>query len=57
MRLTKSALRTAKQRMLASMSADAEANAAALGRLDIHAAFEAVKDGRAVSWRDLRAGT
>jgi enoyl-CoA hydratase/carnithine racemase len=55
-RLTKSALRTAKQGLLASMSGAAEANAAALGRPDLHAAFDAFLNGRDVSWRALRAG-
>ena len=56
MRYTKAALRSVKELLLASMSASAEMNASALGKGDLHAAFEAFRDKRPMSWRDLRPG-
>jgi enoyl-CoA hydratase/carnithine racemase len=56
MRFTKAALRSAKELVLASMSASAEMNASALGKGDLHAAFDAFREGRPMSWRALRPG-
>jgi enoyl-CoA hydratase/carnithine racemase len=56
MRLTKAALRSTKELLLATMSASAEIGAAALAKPDLHAAFDAFLEGRTVSWRDLRPG-
>jgi enoyl-CoA hydratase/carnithine racemase len=56
MRFTKSALRSVKELVLASMSASAEMNASALGKGDLHAAFDAFREGRTMSWRALRPG-
>jgi enoyl-CoA hydratase/carnithine racemase len=56
MRFTKSALRSIKELVLASMSASAEANASALGKGDLHAAFAAFREGGTMSWRSLRPG-
>lgn len=56
MRYTKAALRSVKELLLASMSASAEMNASALGKGDLHAAFEAFRDRRSMSWRELRPG-
>jgi enoyl-CoA hydratase/carnithine racemase len=55
-RLTKAAFRTTKQLLLAGMSASAEMNVAALGKPDLHAAFDAFLAGREMSWRGLRPG-
>jgi enoyl-CoA hydratase/carnithine racemase len=55
-RLTKAGFRTTKQLLLAGMSASAELNVAALGKPDLHAAFDAFLEGRKMSWRDLRPG-
>jgi len=55
-RLTKAALRSTKQLLLAAMSASAEMNVAALGKPDLHAAFDAFLSGRTMSWRALRPG-
>jgi enoyl-CoA hydratase/carnithine racemase len=55
-RLTKAGLRSTKQLLLASMSAHAELNVGALGKPDLHAAFDAFLQGRKMSWRDLRPG-
>jgi enoyl-CoA hydratase/carnithine racemase len=55
-RLTKAALRSTKELLLASMSASAEMNVAALGKPDLHAAFDAFLEGRSISWRALRPG-
>ena len=54
-RFTKAALRSARL-VLASMSASAEMNASALGKGDLHAAFDAFREGRPMSWRALRPG-
>jgi enoyl-CoA hydratase/carnithine racemase len=54
LRLTKSSLRSVKASLLATMVSDAEANVAVLGNDDLHAAFDAVKDGQPFSWRGLR---
>lgn len=54
LRLTKSSLRSVKASLLATMVADAESNVSVLGRDDLHAAFDAVKDGATFSWRQLR---
>jgi enoyl-CoA hydratase/carnithine racemase len=56
MRFTKAALRSVKELVLASMSASAEMNASALGKGDLHAAFDAFREGRTMSWRELRPG-
>jgi enoyl-CoA hydratase/carnithine racemase len=56
MRLTKAAFRTTKQLLLTGMSASAEMNVAALGKPDLHAAFDAFLEGRTMSWRALRPG-
>jgi enoyl-CoA hydratase/carnithine racemase len=54
LRLTKSALRITKQMLLASMIASAEMNISALAKPDLHAAFDAVREGHPMSWRALR---
>jgi enoyl-CoA hydratase/carnithine racemase len=55
-RLTKAALRPTMQLLLSSQAAAAELNVAAIGRPDLHAAFDAFLTGRAMSWRALRQG-
>jgi 2-ketocyclohexanecarboxyl-CoA hydrolase len=55
-RLTKAGLRTTKELLLASMAAGAEMNVSALVKPGLHEAFAAFLDGRAMSWRELRAG-
>ena len=55
-RLTKAALRTTKELLLTGMTASAEMNVAALAKPDLHAAFDAFREGRSMSWRDLRPG-
>jgi enoyl-CoA hydratase/carnithine racemase len=55
-RLTKAALRSTKEQLLATMTAAAEMNVAALGKPDLHAAFDAFLEGRSMSWRELRPG-
>ena len=55
-RLTKAALRPTLQMLLSSQAAAAELNAAAMGKPDLHAAFDAFLAGRSVSWRALRPG-
>jgi enoyl-CoA hydratase/carnithine racemase len=55
-RLTKAGLRSTLQLLLASQAAAAELNAAAIGKPDIHAAFDAFREGRTMSWRALRQG-
>jgi enoyl-CoA hydratase/carnithine racemase len=55
-RLTKAALRTTKEQLLTGMSSSAEMNVAALGKPDLHAAFDAFREGRTMSWRELRPG-
>jgi enoyl-CoA hydratase/carnithine racemase len=55
-RLTKAALRSVKEAMLASMTSSAEMNVSALGKPDLHAAFDAFLEGRPMSWRALRPG-
>lgn len=55
-RLTKAALRSTMQLLLSSQAAAAELNVAAIGRPDLHAAFDAFLTGRAMSWRALRKG-
>jgi len=55
-RLTKAAFRAVKQQLLTSMSASAEMNVAALGKPDLHAAFDAFLSGGTMSWRELRPG-
>jgi enoyl-CoA hydratase/carnithine racemase len=54
-RLTKAALRSTEELLLGSMSAAAEMNVAALGKPDLHAAFDAFVEGRPMAWRDRRA--
>jgi enoyl-CoA hydratase/carnithine racemase len=54
LRLTKSGLRATKELLLASMSAGAEANVAAVASPELHAAFDAFTEGREMSWRSLR---
>ena len=54
-RLTKAALRPTMQLLLSSQAAAAELNVAAMGRPDLHAAFDAFLAGRAMSWRALSA--
>ena len=56
LRLTKAALRSVKESMLTSMTASAEMNVSALGKPDLHAAFDAFLNGREMSWRALRPG-
>jgi len=55
-RLTKAALRPTLQMLLSSQAAAAELNVAAMGKPDLHAAFDAFLAGRSVSWRALRPG-
>ena len=55
-RMTKAGLRPVLQLLLASQAASAELNVAALGKPDLHAAFDAFLEGRAMSWRALRPG-
>src|SRR5919201_1831418 len=55
-RLTKAGVRSTKQLLLATMSVHAELNVGALGKPDLHAAFDAFLEGRKMSWRDLRPG-
>jgi len=55
-RLTKAAIRSVKESLLASMTASAEMNVSALGKPDLHAAFDAFLEGRQMSWRALRPG-
>jgi enoyl-CoA hydratase/carnithine racemase len=55
-RLTKAALRPTMQLLLSSQAAAAELNVAAIGKPDLHAAFDAFLAGRAMSWRALRQG-
>jgi enoyl-CoA hydratase/carnithine racemase len=55
LRLTKAALRSVKQAMLASMASSAEMNVSALAKPALHAAFDAFLEGRTISWRDLRS--
>jgi enoyl-CoA hydratase/carnithine racemase len=55
-RATKAALRSTKEILLATMSSAAEMNVAALGRPHLHAAFDAFREGRQMSWRALRPG-
>ena len=54
LRLTKAGLRSTMQLLLASQASAAELNAAALGKPDLHAAFDAFLEGRTMSWRALR---
>ena len=54
LRLTKAALRPELQLLLTSQAASAELNVAALGKPDLHAAFDAFLEGRPMSWRELR---
>jgi enoyl-CoA hydratase/carnithine racemase len=54
LRLTKATMRSVKEGLLSSMSASAEMNVSALGKPDLHAAFDAFLAGRPMSWRDLR---
>ena len=56
LRLTKAAFRAIKESMLTSMAASAEMNVSALGRPDLHAAFDAFLSGQEFSWRSLRPG-
>jgi hypothetical protein len=42
--------------LLSSQAAAAELNVAAMGKPDLHAAFDAFLAGRSVSWRALRPG-
>ena len=55
-RLTKAALRPTLQLLLSSQAAAAELNVAAMGKPDLHAAFDAFLAGRSVPWRALRQG-
>ena len=55
-RMTKAAMRSVKQVMLSTMAASAEMNVSALGKPELHAAFDALLEGREMSWRDLRPG-
>jgi enoyl-CoA hydratase/carnithine racemase len=55
-RMTKAALRATKEILLANMSAAAEMNVAGLGKPHLHAAFDAFREGREMSWRALRPG-
>jgi enoyl-CoA hydratase/carnithine racemase len=55
-RMTKAALRSTKEIMLASMTAAAEMNVAGLAKPHLHAAFDAFREGREMSWRALRPG-
>jgi enoyl-CoA hydratase/carnithine racemase len=55
-RMTKAGLRPVVQLLLASQAISAELNVAALGKPDLHAAFDAFLEGRAMSWRELRPG-
>jgi hypothetical protein len=54
--MTKAALRSTKEIMLASMTAAAEMNVAGLAKPHLHAAFDAFREGREMSWRALRPG-
>jgi len=56
LRLTKSAFRATKQLLLASMQSAAEENVALLGKGDLTGAFSAFREGRQMTWRDLRPG-
>jgi enoyl-CoA hydratase/carnithine racemase len=56
LRMTKAGLRPILQLLLSSQAASAELNVAALGKPDLHAAFDAFLEGRAMSWRELRPG-
>jgi enoyl-CoA hydratase/carnithine racemase len=56
LRLTKAALRSTKELLLASMSGSAEMNVAAMGKRDLHDAFDAFREGRRMDWRALRSG-
>jgi enoyl-CoA hydratase/carnithine racemase len=56
LRLTKSAFRTTKQLLLASMQQSAEENVAVMGKGDLTGAFAAFREGRQMTWRDLRPG-
>jgi enoyl-CoA hydratase/carnithine racemase len=55
LRLTKAALRSVKQAVLAHMAAAAEMNVSVLAKPELHAAFDAFLEGREISWRELRA--
>jgi enoyl-CoA hydratase/carnithine racemase len=55
-RMTKAALRATKEILLANMSAAAEMNVAGLAKPHLHAAFDAFREGREMSWRALRPG-
>jgi enoyl-CoA hydratase/carnithine racemase len=54
LRLTKASFRATKEALLVSMAAAAEMNVAAVGKPDLHAAFESFLAGREFSWRQLR---
>jgi enoyl-CoA hydratase/carnithine racemase len=56
LRMTKAALRSVKQILLSTMAASAEMNVAALGKPELHAAFDAFLAGHQMSWRALRPG-
>jgi enoyl-CoA hydratase/carnithine racemase len=56
LRLTKAALRSVKHTMLSTMAASAEMNVAALGKPELHDAFDAFLEGREMSWRARRPG-
>ena len=56
LRMTKAALRSVKQVLLSTMAASAEMNVAALGKPQLHDAFDAFLEGREMSWRNLRPG-
>jgi enoyl-CoA hydratase/carnithine racemase len=55
LRLTKAGLRSTKELLLASLAAGAEMNVSALAKPGLHDAFAAFLEGRAMSWRELRA--
>jgi naphthoate synthase/2-ketocyclohexanecarboxyl-CoA hydrolase len=56
LRLTKSAFRSTKQMLLAAMQAAAEENVAVMGKGELTGAFSAFREGRQMTWRDLRPG-